>query len=361
MTDKKTRLYTDLIQIPVWICVLAALSVGFFFMSGGTLSIWTALKAGVQSLFYPCAIYVVNYYYLIPNHFFAGRKRRFYLVNIVIILMILFVPVLFSSDIKSFEKTGIEDLVNGFSITRFLIGAVVIRILLYVCVIALAIGMKYMRRWYEEKKKIEEDRRRNVEAELHWLKNQLNPHFLFNTLNNISSLVRIDADKAQESIAQLSELLRYALYESNVAKVKVVDEVEFMRNYISLMSLRCSDKTKVNVRFDQFDESIQISPLLFISLVENAFKHGTSTHTDSFVNVDMGMDGSYVVFSSENSIISRTTADYSGSGVGLENMRRRLELLYPDRHSYQCFTEGDTYVAIVRINLQITDSNDGKQ
>ena len=168
-------------------------------------------------------------------------------------------------------------------------------------------------------------------------------------MNNISSLVQIDADKAQESIAQLSELLRYALYESNCSKVKASDEVAFMRNYIDLMSLRCSDKTRVEVRFDDFDDSVQISPLLFISLVENAFKHGASAHLDSFVKMEMGMDGDDVIFSCENSIVPKKTQDYSGSGVGLENLRRRLELLYPGRHSFESFTEGEIYVVVVRI------------
>jgi LytS/YehU family sensor histidine kinase len=215
--------------------------------------------------------------------------------------------------------------------------------------IALAVGMRYIIRWYEERKKLEEERRRNAEAELNWLKNQLNPHFLFNTLNNISSLVQIDADKAQGSIAQLSDLLRYALYETNNQKVKVVDEVTFMGNYIALMSLRCSEKTVVDVHFDEFDPSLRISPLLFISLVENAFKHGTSAHHDAFVKIDMGIDGPDLVFSCENSLIPKETKDYSGSGVGIENLRRRLELLYQGDYSYESFVEHGRYVAVVRI------------
>lgn len=215
--------------------------------------------------------------------------------------------------------------------------------------IALSVGMRYVTRWYEDRKKLEEERRRNTEAELVWLKNQLNPHFLFNTLNNISSLVTVDAEKAQESICQLSDLLRYALYESNAAKVKVRDEVGFMRNYIDLMSIRCNAKTRIEVRFDEFEESAQISPLLFISLVENAFKHGTSAHLDSFVKIDMGMDGRDLVFSCENSITERHAENYSGSGVGLENIRRRLELLYPSSHSYLQYTEDGIYIVIVRI------------
>ena len=350
MTDRKTRLYIDLAQILLWLSVFMAFAVAFFFLSGNmNPSIWISIKSSVQSLFFPFVIYLINYYILIPRCFYAGKRGLFLLLNLAIIVLIIFVPLLFSSPAQAFEEARIEEAFEGFSIWKFLIGVVVIRILLYLCVIGLALGMKYMIRWFEERKNLEEERRRNTEAELNWLKNQLNPHFLFNTLNNISSLVQIDADKAQESIAQLSELLRYALYESNCSKVKASDEVAFMRNYIDLMSLRCSDKTRVEVRFDDFDDSVQISPLLFISLVENAFKHGASAHLDSFVKMEMGLDGDDVIFSCENSIVPKKTQDYSGSGVGLENLRRRLELLYPGRHSFESFTEGEIYVVVVRI------------
>ena len=216
--------------------------------------------------------------------------------------------------------------------------------------VAMPVGLKYVMRWNDEKHKMEEERRRNAEAELTWLKNQLNPHFLFNTLNNISSLTQIDADKAQESIGQFSELLRYALYESNVKKVKLTDETEFMKNYINLMSLRCNEMTLVETRFDSFDESLTISPLLFISLIENAFKHGISSHKDSFVKIDMGLDGNDLVFSCENSIHERASENRSGSGIGLENMLRRLDLLYPDAYTYRQYIEDRTYIAIVRIH-----------
>jgi LytS/YehU family sensor histidine kinase len=297
----------------------------------------------------PVAVYLLNYALLVPRMFFRDRKFGFFLSNIVIVLVAVFIPVLFMDFPEDVDIDQLEQQLNGIKVAKLLVGTVILRIMLYVCMITLSVGMRYVTRWYEDRKKLEEERRRNTEAELVWLKNQLNPHFLFNTLNNISSLVTVDAEKAQESICQLSDLLRYALYESNAAKVKVRDEVGFMRNYIDLMSIRCNAKTRIEVRFDEFEESAQISPLLFISLVENAFKHGTSAHLDSFVKIDMGMDGRDLVFSCENSIAERHAENYSGSGVGLENIRRRLELLYPSSHSYLQYTEDGIYIVIVRI------------
>lgn len=350
MTEKKMNLYLNLIQVLIGLLVFLLFCFAFFMIGGQvTGSIWPIVKMTANAAVLPVAVYLLNYALLVPRMFFRDRKLRFFLSNIVLVLVAIFIPVLFMDFPKEVDIEQLEQQLNGIKLAKLLAGTVVLRIMLYVCMITLSVGMRYVTRWYEDRKKLEEERRRNTEAELVWLKNQLNPHFLFNTLNNISSLVTVDADKAQESICQLSDLLRYALYESNAAKVKVMDEVVFMRNYIDLMSIRCNAKTRIEVRFDEFEDSAQISPLLFISLVENAFKHGTSAHLDSFVKIDIGMDGRDLVFSCENSIAERSAENYSGSGVGLENIRRRLELLYPSSHSYLQYTEDGIYIVIVRI------------
>lgn len=332
------------------LCVFFLFCLAFYFLGGAEAgSIWGIVQMTAKAAALPTLLYVLNYSLLVPRLFFNDRKVWFFLADTLLIIVVIFLPVIYMELPEDVDMEKLSEQFNGLSIMKILAGSIILRLVLYLCMIALAIGMRYAVRWYEERKKLEEERRRNAEAELNWLKNQLNPHFLFNTLNNISSLVQIDADKAQDSIAQLSDLLRYALYGSNNAKVRIVDEVEFMRNYIALMSLRCNGKTTVDVKFDDFDTSLMISPLLFISLVENAFKHGTSAHNESYVKVDMGLDGDDVVFSCENTAVIKDTIDYSGSGVGLENMKRRLELIYPGSYSYENFVEDGRYVAVVRI------------
>ena len=350
MSHKKINIYVNAVQILFGLSVFLMFCVAFFLLAGknvGSMGPIVAMTA--KSAILPVIIYLLNYCLLVPKLFIRDRKLWFFTADVVMVLIAAFLPFIFMQKPQAEEIEQLSQQLNGFSLTGFLFGSVIIRVLLYAFMIALAVGMRYIIRWYEERKKLEEERRRNAEAELNWLKNQLNPHFLFNTLNNISSLVQIDADKAQDSIAQLSDLLRYALYEINNQKVKVVDEVTFMGNYIALMSLRCSEKTVVDVHFDEFDPSLRISPLLFISLVENAFKHGTSAHHDAFVKIDMSIDGPDLVFSCENSLIPKETKDYSGSGVGIENLRRRLELLYQGDYSYESFVEHGRYVAVVRI------------
>ena len=349
MTNKKSNMIINTAQGIIWACLFILPSAVWYFIASDIRSLGSSFYFTTQLLLPAFLVYTINYCVLVPLVLFSSRKKYFYLINSALILFLIAIPVIKSGFIPEVP----QEVRDAFPNAKFLwiaIGGVVLKIIFYAVMVAMPVGLKYVMRWNDEKHKMEEERRRNAEAELTWLKNQLNPHFLFNTLNNISSLTQIDADKAQESIGQFSELLRYALYESNVKKVKLTDETEFMKNYINLMSLRCNEMTLVETRFDSFDESLTISPLLFISLIENAFKHGISSHKDSFVKIDMGLDGNDLVFSCENSIHERASENRSGSGIGLENMLRRLDLLYPDAYTYRQYIEDRTYIAIVRIH-----------
>ena len=197
-----------------------------------------------------------------------------------------------------------------------------------------------------------EKKQKEVEAELAWLKNQINPHFLFNTLNNISSLTQIDADEAQDAVMQLSDLLRYAMYETNKPKVPLDGEVEFLRNYIELMKLRCNEMTTVSTEIEVADRNMEVAPLLFISLVENAFKHGMNSNAPATIDISLKQEDGTLVFVSDNTNNPKPTKDRSGSGIGLENTRRRLDLLYQGRYQWeQTITPENIYH--VKITLQL--------
>ena len=226
-----------------------------------------------------------------------------------------------------------------------------IDVVTYLLAASCALAIRSITRLNEVEIQLQEVKQRNAETELQWLKNQLNPHFLFNTLNNISSLVYINADLAQDSITKLSELLRYALYESSKAEVPLSDEIEFMENFICLMELRCSDKVKVETHFDLSHPDIKIAPMLFISILENAFKHGVSHHEPSFIKAQLKVEEGCIVFTCDNSNFPKERKDQSGKGVGLDNMRRRLDLLYADRYEYVHTLENEVYHVIIKIKL----------
>lgn len=339
----------EITQALIWACVYLLPPIIYGLNTHDFMGVWWTFKIILLMSLPIFATYFLNYSLLIPRLLFRRKTAAFILYNTLLMVGNLFWLFCRNSWINVIPeqmpgKVSITMITAGFT------GVIILMLILQFMTTMLAIGMRYVIKWNEDNQRIEEERRRNAEAELSWLKNQLNPHFLFNTMNNISSLTQIDPDKAQESIGQLSELLRYALYESNVRKVRLEDEIEFMKNYISLMSLRCNSSTLVEASFEENCSNIMISPLLFISLIENAFKHGTSGHRDSLIKIDMRTTGNNLVFSCKNTFSEKKTADHSGSGIGLENMKRRLEFLYPESYSYKCSIENDIYTAQVRID-----------
>lgn len=182
---------------------------------------------------------------------------------------------------------------------------------------------------YAEKQRETELEKRAIEAENLRLKSQLNPHFLFNSLNGISSLIDKEPLKAQEGIGVLSDMLRYALYETKQETVPISAELEFIDNYLSLMVLRYGYRLSLEYAHDDFDSHVMIAPMLFISIVENAFKHGVSRSDGSSVRINVVAQGSDLVFTCENSIASQAGRNYRAEGgIGLENLSRRLEIMY---------------------------------
>ena len=217
--------------------------------------------------------------------------------------------------------------------------------------IAAALGLRHFIRVQRIRQQLQEEKARHTEAELAWLKNQINPHFLFNTLNNISSLAAIDGEATQEAIAQLSDLLRYAMYETNKVAVPLQGEVDFMSNYIALMKLRVGRNTVVNTHFSIQNPQMEIAPLLFISIIENAFKHGVSSNKPSHIIIRMEQHDDKLSFECRNSNYPKAATDRSGKGIGIENTRRRLNLLYPDRYTWDqgICDNGESYFSKILI------------
>lgn len=287
-------------------------------------------------------IYILNFNLLIPKLLFNGKASKYFIINVLLIL----IPEVIMYYIKLYNNQIPVDVE-----TKIYVGLVVYIFINILC-IASATGIRYIMRWNDLQIKIKEEELKSAEAEVNWLKYQLNPHFLFNTLNNISSLTQFDPDKAQASIAQLSDLLRYAIYDSNQPMVPLKGEIDFMDNYIDLMRLRCNDLTKIEKHFDQPEKDAKIAPLLFISLIENAFKHGINSRKESFVKIVLSLQGKEIVFTCENSYFHNGKGDKIGSGIGLENLKRRLELLYHGFYEYYQEVKEETYLVKVTIKFR---------
>lgn len=322
LTDRQD-IVTFLIHLLVWIPMMVVPAVISYFVSPNTgISVMlfnrTIIMLGPMFL-----IYMITFYLTVPYLLFRGRRVAFVVCSILLMLAVN-VHLLFAdmSSLPSIVQMGFYSWLASSISTNIL-------------VILAAVGIRSFVRSHKMQVELQEKLRQTAEAELVWLKNQLNPHFLFNSLNNISSLTQIDPEQAQDAIGQLSDLLRYALYESNKPEVPLSGEVEFMKNYISLMRLRCSASTTVEEEFCISRPSLPIVPLLFVSFIENAFKHGTSNNQPSHVRISLSEDADCVAFECCNTNLPKGERDNSGSGIGLENTRRRLELSYPNRYRWQ--------------------------
>lgn len=343
----KQNIVLLIVQIAVWLLVILAPAGVSYMLDPNVPRHWMFLSQSMSVLMPMFVVYMVSFYLLVPYLFFRGRKLWYLLATLVLVALVNFR--FWMTDVSMLPAIAKDGFYVWVGISVF--------IQLFVAFAAFALR-NYLRS-LKIQRQLEEERRKSAEAELTWLKNQLNPHFLFNSLNNISSLTQIDPDQAQDAIAQLSDLLRYALYESNKPSVPLMGEVEFMQNYISMMKLRCSSLTTVNVDFPTAcSSSVSIAPLLFISFIENAFKHGVSNNVASKIDVSLKVDAaddsshrpSSIVFECKNTNLPKGDADHSGSGIGLENTRRRLDLLYPNKYEWEQKVVDDVFVIRVAIN-----------
>ena len=204
-----------------------------------------------------------------------------------------------------------------------------------------------------------EARQKNVEnerltAELNFLKAQINPHFLFNTLNNLYYLAYTQSQKTTEVIAKLSQMMRYMIYDSNYSLVPLSKEIEYMENYISLERLRLNEEIPIRLTVEGGNpQDHLIAPLIFITFLENAFKHGVSNnHPKAWVDVSIQLKGNECVYRVENSKIPFTKPEAEQkSGIGLQNVKRRLELSYPGKYSLSVNDLTDRYS--VQLNIQL--------
>ena len=214
------------------------------------------------------------------------------------------------------------------------------------------LGVKLYFRSQEATEALAKVEKHALERQLQYLKYQINPHFFMNTLNNIHALVDIDPERAKASIVELSKLMRYVLYEGNNKLTPLSREVQFLRNYVQLMSMRYNTGN-VSISLDTPDglPDSMLPPLLLVIFVENAFKHGISYRTKSFVEISLQSHADRLLFSCRNSRPEIKHDENMKGGVGLSNVRRRLDLLFPDDYTLDIKEEEDTYTVKLEIPL----------
>jgi LytS/YehU family sensor histidine kinase len=290
------------------------------------------------------SLFYINYLFILPT--FLNRKKYLWCA-----LSIFFVVMIFS-----FIKCGLAYYFYDIVIKRG--GSkVVIDFWYYYSVavfvscffILLSTVLKFIQDWFLNEKVKSNLENENLIAELAFLKSQINPHFLFNSLNNIYSLAYQKSEKTPEAILKLSEIMRYMLYESNEDKVELSNEIRYLENYIELQKLRFKDNIYIKFEINGDLLGLMITPLVLISFVENAFKHGIATDSENPISISLNLTDGKLLFHVSN-IKSSMNKDITG-GIGLQNVQRRLSLIYKDRYRLQIDDTNDIYNCELYLNL----------
>jgi sensor histidine kinase YesM len=278
--------------------------------------------------------FYVNFLIIVPKYFFAKNRLAYFITVIVFTIALLYVSQYLYEliDIDSFRNEivpddGIKQRPEG---VWGLHPKIIDNFFLILLVLGFSTGMAIIQRLVKNETLQKAVEKARVDSELAFLKNQISPHFFFNSLNNIYALIAIDTDKAQDAVEKLSGLMRYLIYESDIKTVELQKEFEFTQNYIDLMQQRLTSKVKLNINIQQKPPKVEIPPLIFIPFIENAFKHGISYREDSFISVDLKTENHKLVFDCKNSIPQQAKDPRESGGVGIVNIKKRLELIYGD-------------------------------
>lgn len=297
------------------------------------------------------SIFYINYFILIPKLLFEEHKKKFLISNLIIIIA-------FSVVIRWWNEMHIQppppEMIRHNPPSKILF--IIRDVASMIFSAGLSVAIRLSIRWNETEAARREAVKSMTEAELRNLRNQLNPHFLLNTLNNIYALIAIDSDKAQQAVQELSKLLRYVLYDNQSMYVPLKKEIDFIKNYIELMRIRVSEDVTIETVFKIKENSqTPVAPLIFISLIENAFKHGISPTENSFIKINIEEDDNKIICNIQNSNHPKNVTDKSGSGIGLEQVGKRLQLLYPGQYEWKCWlSENDT---VYNSHISITPKN----
>ncbi len=314
--------------------------------------------------------YLINIIFLIPL-FLKRGKYISYIVSILLsyglFLLIHRAAIQYGLTPEFFPRPNLSDklverpLFLGPPRERFLFRVVIgfggfFFLFHFILMTLLGICFEMILEWEKQKRKYQETQKEKVSTELSFLKSQINPHFFFNTLNNIYALASAKSDETEKAILLLSQMMRYVLYEAGTQKILLSKEIQFIENYIALQKIRFSAKKAIHITFEVSGtpERFYIEPMLFLPIVENAFKHGISYQEKSFVTIRLSTHAQDIEFVVENSkpqhqAVVAKELEEKHAGIGLENIRKRLQLLYPETHEFLIKESNNKYMVTLQL------------
>ncbi len=304
-------------------------------------------------LFATMLVFFMNLRILVPKCFFRRRYLLFAFSNILLVSVSFFIreQVYFLINRSPMDSVGdflIQYATNGThghsTLFSFFMLMVIVALVSLICILITVCMRQLLRAFVSREKK-----RMELEYELNFLRKQLSPHFLFNTLNNITSLIRIDPNLAETSMTKLSQLIRVMLYQTS-DKILLKDDVGILEKYAELEKLRHDDRFDFVFEYELENPDFRVEPLLMMPLMENAMKHCMNPDGNSFAHIRIVQHGNELVFTSENSNFPRRQKANVG-GLGLLTFKKRLELMYSGRYAYNTYIENGVYFSELRIQM----------
>ncbi|MCA0229516.1 MAG: sensor histidine kinase [Bacteroidetes bacterium] len=295
-------------------------------------------------------VFYFSAYYLVPNYLVKGKKILFSFSAVSLIVLYLVIARIIEVPILHVPEQLAA--VRGWKSSKSIYSLDVHLFMVVTMVTAISIGFSMIQRWQTAVKMHELAEKQHITSELALLKAQINPHFFFNTLNNIYALTYSDVPLSREAILKLSRMMRYVLYDTVLDRVLLSQEISFMNDYIELMKLRLHSFTKVTIEVPKPDQDYSVAPMLLLPFIENAFKHGTSSLHKTEILIVIKAQNGVLDLHVWNQIQANTDAiPNAGGGIGLVNTQRRLNLVYPERHDL--IIHEDTNLRTFTVDLKI--------
>jgi sensor histidine kinase YesM len=294
---------------------------------------WNRMIGDWTNLFLLLLLFLINLFVLVPRFLFNDKRTQYFVIVTAMIFAVAFISFIIHP-IEPPQPPGIGNSPPSIQLFRPyyllpLLGTILNNLIAAFLLIGSSTALELEYKWRSEQKLRKDMEKEQLKTNLALLRHQISPHFFMNTLNNIHTLVEIDSGKAQEAIERLSTLMRYLLYDSAQSTIELKKEIDFVNSFISLMQLRHSDEVEVKIQIPAQIPDIKIPPMLFISLLENAFKHGVNYPMKSYIYFEMQIHGNSLICNIKNSKHKTAANQFDEySGIGLENIKKSLNLLY---------------------------------
>jgi len=339
--NKKTMLY--LIHVPVWII---ALLVAYFFSSDDVPAgrpNYVLFSTITFSIWFLASFYTF-YSHLVPKYLGKGNNRAFWKNAALFVIIIIPVVVLAFMQVTGVAALSLSESLSGKGLLPWM-GTI------FGIIFCGVLGSLYRFSidWFNNLHLRKELENTKLRGELNAIRSKLNPHFLFNTLNNIDALIQADPVKASAALAKLSDLLRYVVYETEMEKISIQKEIDIISQYIDIEKIRLSNPDSVTFN-SSVSKDIPVPPMIFLPLIENGFKHSNLNSKGQKLDISISDNYNELLFHCINTVIGKKENN-SNTGIGIKLVRKRLELLYPEKHNLEIHQTDNEYIVTLKIDI----------